>query len=235
MIRVCVVDDEPPARRALEVLFRKHPDVAVVGACGDGASAVEVIAQARPDAVFLDVHMPGWDGFEVVSRLGDGAPTIVFVTAYDEYAVKAFEARALDYLVKPFSDERFDVVMSRVRETVAARVRERPPSPLVVRDGHKTVVLMPDEIEWLEAEDYYVRIHAGAQRPLVRQTLQSLIATLTPYGIVRVHRSAAVNLTAVREVCPLPTGDAEVRLTSGDRVRVSRARRAELEARVRCI
>ena len=237
-LTVCVVDDEPPARRALEVLLRNHRGVTVVGVCGDGRSAVDVIGRTNPDVVFLDVQMPGCDGFDVVGQLGRTPPVIVFVTAYDEYAVKAFEARALDYLVKPFSDERFETVLARVRDEVQGRRGSSsanstsPARPLVVRDGHKTVILRPDEIAWLEAEDYYVRIHAGTQRPLVRRTLRSLIAALASHGMVRVHRSAAVNVAFVRELRPLPAGDAELQLTGGERVRVSRSYRAALEARL---
>jgi two-component system LytT family response regulator len=228
-LRVCVIDDEPPARRALEWLLSREPGVTVVGSTGDGASAIALLEETRPDAVFLDVQMPGLDGFEVLRRLTPPAPTVVFVTAYDAYAVRAFEAQALDYLVKPFSDERFSVVMARVRQLVRVRTGGQP---LVVREGHRTLVLPPAEIEWIEAEDYYVRIHAGTRRPLIRRTLQSVLEALEPEGFMRVHRSAAVNLSAVREVRPLPTGDGEVLLTSGHIVRVSRQYRAGLVARV---
>jgi two-component system LytT family response regulator len=228
-LRVCVIDDEPPARRALEWLLSREPGVVVAGSAGDGASAIALIEETRPDAVFLDVQMPGLDGFEVLRRLTRPAPTVVFVTAYDAYAVRAFEAQALDYLVKPFSDERFSVVMARVRQLVRVRPGRQP---LVVREGHRTLVLPLAEIEWIEAEDYYVRIHAGTRRPLIRRTLQSVLEALEPEGFMRVHRSAAVNLSAVREVRPLSTGDGEVLLTSGQVVRVSRQHRAGLVARV---
>jgi two-component system LytT family response regulator len=190
--------------------------------------------------VFLDVQMPGADGFEVVRRLEPPVPAIVFVTAYDVYAVRAFEAQALDYLVKPFSDERFAAVFARVRETLrrrnyddlARRLHDRERGqPVVVRDGHRTLAIPPAEIEWLEAEDYYVRIHAGIRRPLVRRTLQSLLEALEPDGFARVHRSAVVNLAAVREVRPLSAGDGEIHLASGQVVRLSRHYRAALLTR----
>jgi two-component system LytT family response regulator len=228
-LRVCIVDDEPPARRALEWLLSRHADVRVVGSCGDGETAVAVIQESGPDVVFLDVQMPGGDGFDVLSALGPAPPAVVFVTAFDTYAVRAFDVRAVDYLVKPFSDERFDLVLSRVREVAG---RRPPPGPLMVRDGHKTFVLPIDDIEWIEAEDYYVRIHAGGRRPLVRRTLQSLVEALEPGGIARVHRSAAVNLAKVRQVRPLPTGDAEVVLASGHIVRLSRNHRSAFQARL---
>lgn len=228
LLRACIVDDEPPARRSLEWLLARHPDVTVVASCGDGVSAVDAIRAHRPDVVFLDVQMPGGDGFEMLRVLGDAAPAVVFVTAFESYAVRAFEAQAIDYLVKPFSDERFDSVLARVRDAVAHRSRSAPAARLVVRDGHRTYVFPPEEIEWLEAEDYYVRIHAGAQRPLVRRTLQSLLESLEPLGFIRVHRSAAVNLGAVRQVRPLPAGDAEVVLASGRVLRVSRSHKSSL-------
>jgi len=229
-LSVCIVDDEPPARRALEWLLSHETDLRVVGMCGDGGAAVTMIKTHRPDLVFLDVQMPGGDGFDVLSALDRQPPAVVFVTAFDTYAVRAFDVRATDYLVKPFSDERFALVLSRVREVLT----QRPPAagPLVVRDGHRTYVLPCDDIEWIEAEDYYVRIHAGAQQPLVRRTLQSLLDSLEALGFIRVHRSAAVNLAHVRQVRPLPGGDAEVVLASGQIVRLSRSHRTAFHARL---
>lgn len=228
-ISVCVVDDEPPARRALEWLLARHPDVRVVGVCGDGETAVRVIRERRPDLVFLDVQMPGGDGFDVLAAI-EPPPAVVFVTAFDTYAVRAFDVRALDYLVKPFSDERFEIVMSRAREALTRT--PVPVAPLVVKDGHRTFVLPCDDIEWIEAEDYYVRIHAGRHRPLVRRSLQSLLESLEPLGFARVHRSAAVNLACVRQVHPLPSGDAEIVLAGGQIVRLSRSQRASFQARL---
>lgn len=229
-LSVCIVDDEPPARRALEWLLSKHTDVVVTGSCGDGAAAVTMIRAQRPDLVFLDVQMPGGDGFDVLGALDPQPPAVVFVTAFDTYAVRAFDVRAVDYLVKPFSDERFELVLSRVREVLTRRLP--PPGPLVVKDGHRTYVLPSNEIEWIESEDYYVRIHAGPQQPLVRRTLQSILESLEPLGFVRVHRSAAVNLRHVRQVRPLPSGDADVVLASGQVVRLSRSHKAAFHARV---
>lgn len=227
---VCIVDDEPPARRALEWLISKEPDFRLVGSCGDGAAAVERITTHSPDLVFLDVQMPGGDGFDVLGAIKRQPPAVVFVTAFDTYAVRAFDVRATDYLVKPFSDERFALVLTRVREVLAHRPSAT--APLIVRDGHRTFVLPCDDIEWIEAEDYYVRIHAGGHQPLVRRTLQSLLESLEPMGVVRVHRSAAVNLAHVRQVRPLPGGDAEIVLASGQVVRLSRNHRAAFQARL---
>lgn len=249
IITACIADDEPPARRALEWLLARHPDITLVGSCGDGESARRLIADHTPDVVFLDVQMPGSDGFAVLERLPKVPPAVVFVTAFDHYAVRAFEQQAVDYLVKPFSDARFDQVLDRVRDRLRARdydaltarlegalaALSRPPlqpAPLVVRDGARTYVLPPSEIECLEAEDYYVRIHAGARQPLVRRSLQSLLAALEPYGVMRVHRSAAVNLAAVRSLRPMPSGDAVATLATGREIRVSRSHRGAIEARL---
>lgn len=227
---VCIVDDEPPARRALEWLVSQQQDFRVAGTCGDGAAAVAMLTALRPDVVFLDVQMPGGDGFDVLNGLERQPPAVVFVTAFDTYAVRAFDVRATDYLVKPFSDERFALVLSRVRDVLAQRPAAA--APLVVRDGHRTFVLPCDDIEWIEAEDYYVRIHAGGHHPLVRRSLQSLLEQLEPFGVVRVHRSAAVNLAYVRQVRALTGGDAEVVLASGQVVRLSRNHRASFQNRL---
>jgi two-component system LytT family response regulator len=229
-ISVCIVDDEPPARRTLEGLLSKQADIVVTGSCGDGAAAVTMIRERRPDLVFLDVQMPGGDGFDVLAALDPQPPAVVFVTAFDTYAVRAFDVRAVDYLVKPFSDERFALVLSRVREVLTRKLP--PPSPLVVKDGHRTYVLPTPDIEWIESEDYYVRIYAGPQQPLVRRTLQSILESLEPMGFARVHRSAAVNLRHVRQVRPLPSGDADVMLASGQVVRLSRSHKAAFHARL---
>jgi two-component system LytT family response regulator len=229
-ISVCIVDDEPPARRAVEWLLSNHADMQVVGSCGDRAAAVAMITERRPDLVFLDVQMPGGDGFDVLGALAVPLPAVVFVTAFDTYAVRAFDVRAVDYLVKPFSDERFALVLERVREVLTRPLP--PPAPLIVKDGHRTYVLPFHDIEWIESEDYYVRIHAGHHQPLVRRTLQSILESLEPHGFVRVHRSAAVNLSHVRQVRPLPSGDADVVLASGQVVRVSRSHKGTVHARL---
>lgn len=237
VIRACIADDEPPARRALEQLLSRHRDIAVVGSCGDGPAAADIIATQQPDVVFLDVQMPGGDGFDVLARLPATPPVVIFVTAFDHYAVRAFEAQALDYLLKPFSDERLEQVLTRARErlrtrnydTLAARLS---PPPLVVRDGTQTHVIPVRDIEWIEAEDYYSRIHAAGRRPLVRRSLASLLSALEPHGFVRVHRSAVVNVAAVRQLVTLPSGDAEATLASGVTVRVSRTYRHLLDARL---
>lgn len=247
---VVVVDDEPPARQTLRLLLARHDDFSIVAECAHGAAAVEEIRKQRPDVMFLDVQMPGLDGFDVLRSIGAGAvPAVVFVTAFDEYALRAFETHALDYLLKPFSDERFEGVLERVR----TRLRERrqaelglrlsallksgvaPPGArqLIVRDGVRTVVIPHDDIVWIEAEDYYVRVHARGGRTLARISIRALSETLQGTNLVRVHRSAIVNVACIRTVEPLASGDQRVVLQDGTELRVSRTYRAGLDARLR--
>jgi two-component system, LytTR family, response regulator len=247
--RVLIVDDEPPARDTLKLLVSSEPDFEVAGECSHGEEAVAAITRAVPDAMFLDVQMPGMDGFEVLRTVGPATiPALVFVTAYDRYALRAFETHALDYLLKPFSDERFAAVLNRVR----IRLRERrlaeagrklsalldsgsgPPRArqLIVRDGSRTVVIPYDEIIWIEAEDYYVRIHATSRRTLVRLSLKSLAEELDAACFVRVHRSAIVNLAFIRELEPLASGDQRLVLHDGTELRVSRTYRPALDDRL---
>jgi two-component system LytT family response regulator len=246
--RALIVDDEPLARRTLRLLLEALPDAEIVGECDNGEAAVAAIRETRPEVVFLDVEMPGVDGLGVLGAVGLSAiPVVVFVTAYDRYAVRAFEAHALDYLLKPFSDERFAAVVARVGEKLrhqtlnemagrltawlAERTEEAaaPRQQLVVRDGGQTFVLPWSDITWIEAQDYCVRIHAGRQRPVVRQSIRSVLGQLDPGAFVRIHRSAAVNVAQVRQVRPLSSGDAEVLLADGTVVRMSRTYRAGFE------
>lgn len=234
--RVLVVDDEPPARRTVRLLLDRYADVTVVGECDHAAAAVEAIRALSPDIVFIDVQMPGATGLDVIHEAGlDAVPVVIFTTAYAEYAVSAFEAHALDYLLKPFSDDRFAAVMTRALKALEQSSRARvdsEPRTLTIRDGGRTLVIPFADIEWIEAEDYYVRIHAGARRPLVRRTLQSLASTLDASRFVRVHRSAIVNLDHVREVQPVASGDQQILLTSGASVRLSRNFRESFSAQM---
>jgi two-component system LytT family response regulator len=248
--RAIVADDEPPARRSLSLLLEREGDFEVVAECADGLRAIERVEALKPDLLLLDIQMPAPDGFGVLEVLGaDAVPAVVFVTAYDRYALRAFEAHALDYLLKPYSDERARAVLGRVRQHLgrasadrledrlrdllrdhAARTRH-----LVVRDAGRTYVIPWTDIDWIAAEDYCVRIHAGASKPLIRRSLQSLLDTLDPATFVRVHRSTVVNLARVREVRPLDSGDAQVRLADGTSLRVSRSFRSALEAGLRAM
>lgn len=231
--RAVIVDDEPPARRSLQVLLSGYPDIDVVAECDHAAAAIDVIRSTKPDLLFIDVQMPGATGLDVIDAAGrDTVPVVVFTTAYAEYALAAFEAHAFDYLLKPWTDERFHSVMARVRRalTVAATAASMDAATrvLTVRDGSKTLRIPVTDIVWVEAEDYCTRIHAGQRRPLVRRSMQSLAEELAPAGFLRVHRSAIVNLARVREVAPLATGDADVTLSDGTVVRVSRTFRDSL-------
>jgi two-component system LytT family response regulator len=242
-LRVLLVDDEPLARTLLRVLLARDSSVEVVGECS-GAEAVAETLRTRPQIVFLDVQMPDMDGFEVLERLGRARPpAVVFVTAYDQYAVRAFEVHAVDYLLKPVSEERLREALGRAKARAAGRGgsaaedglaallrdRARYPSRLLVPARGRTVVVEVKGIDWIEATDYYASIHAGGQTHLLRQTMGELERLLDPTRFFRVHRSAIVNLDRVREIQPLFRGDSELLLTTGARVRLSRSRRADFQ------
>jgi two-component system LytT family response regulator len=218
-IRALIVDDEPLARRGIRQLLAPYRDVTVVGECRDGKEAARALATSAPDLVFLDVQMPGIDGLDLVSLHGaHRMPLIVFVTAHQEYAVQAFEAQALDYLVKPLSEARFGATMARLYQ----RLRERPQEfrvPVSTVDG--VLLLDAIEIDWIEAEDDQAVIHAGTAAHRVRQPLAALEARLDPERFVRVHRSAVVRLDRVRELREMT-----LVLRDGSEVPLSRRRAA---------
>jgi two-component system LytT family response regulator len=242
--RCVIVDDEPLARQTLRVLIALHHEFVVVAECAHGVEAVRTITRHQPDVLFLDVQMPEVDGFEVLRQISDSdLGLVVFVTAYDKYALHAFEQRAFDYLLKPFSDERFERVIDRVGD----RLRERaqalaagaltdllahtaaPRRPaLVVRDAGRTLVIPHEDIVWIEAEDYCSRLHLRTTSVLVRESLRALSESLLPSGFVRVHRSAIANIGAVRSIEPLTSGDQRVTLSDGTTLKVSRTHRAEV-------
>lgn len=230
-IRALIVDDEPLARRGIRQLLAPYRDVVVVGECRNGREAVHALAATRPDLVFLDVAMPGLDGFGAIRVHGvERMPLTVFVTAHDEFAVRAFEAEALDYLVKPLSEARFRTTMTRVLGRLATRAR----TPLAVPTGRGELLLDPDEIDWIGARDDHAEIHAGAKTYRVRTTLGALVLRLDAAGFVRVHRSAIVRVDRVRELnTPRGGAEAAVRLRDGTEVPVSRRRLSELKARLR--
>jgi len=240
-IRALLVDDEPLARRGIRQLLAPHADVVVVGECRDGAEALDALARLAPTLVFLDIRMPGLDGLELIRRHGvERMPVVVFVTAHDEFAVRAFEAHALDYLVKPLGAARFDAALERVREhlrradalALAQRLRalleSQTPPRLAVPTATGQRLLDLAEIDWIEADDYHACIHAGGERFRVRESLSALEARLDPARFARVHRSALVRLACVRAL------EAEaVVLRDGTRLPVGRRRRTELEQRLR--
>jgi two-component system LytT family response regulator len=235
-IRALIVDDEPLARSNLKVLLRQDPDIESIAECGSGIEALHEIRGTRPELVFLDVQMPECGGFEVLEQLkADTAiPVIVFVTAYDEYALRAFDAGALDYLLKPFDDARFVVAMQRAKQKIAAHaainLRETP--RLTVRSaGHVVYVPIPD-IDWVEAADYYACLHVGAKSHLLRQSMAELEQELDPRIFCRIHRSTIVNLRRVRALKVDDGGEYEVVLQDGQKLRLSRRFRKDLQARM---
>ncbi len=243
--RALIVDDEPPARQTLRLLLAREKDFVIVGECGHGREAIESVAAERPDVLFLDVRMSGVDGFAVLREIGaDAVPAVVFVTAYDRYATQAFEQHAVEYLLKPFTDERFaDVVehvRRRLRERAFATLGERLPDllagtarrQLVVKDGSRTHVVAEADIAWIEAEDYYIAIHARGRRILARESLKTIEERLDPGVFARVHRSAIVNLGWIKAIEPVASGDQRLVLSDGTVLRVSRTHRAALMRRI---
>jgi len=230
-IRALIVDDEPLARHGIRQLLAPHADIVVVGECRDGREAVRALGTLKPDLVFLDVQMPGLDGFGVTRIHGvERMPVTVFVTAHDEFAVQAFEAQALDYLVKPLSEARFRATITRVLE----RMRTGGHRRIAVRTGAGELLLDADEIDWIEAQDDHAAIHAGPKRYRVRQPLAALEAQLDPGRFARVHRSAIVRLDQVRELKTDAAGrEAILVLRDGTELPVSRRRLAQIRARLR--
>jgi two-component system LytT family response regulator len=233
-VRVVIVDDEAPARAKLRRMLGAFADVEVVGEAADGAAAIDMAAQLRPDAMFLDVQMPEIGGFDVAASLADDGPLLVFVTAYDRYALQAFDSEAADYLLKPVAPERLERALQRLRALVgvAARRPSGVPRQLLVSDRGRTHVVPCADIEWLQSADNYVSLHLAGRSLLMRRTLAALLADLGP-GFVRTHRSAAVALAHVASLRPRDKGDATVVLRSGAEAPCSRAFRAALTERLR--
>jgi two-component system, LytTR family, response regulator len=235
-IRALIVDDEPLARSNLKVLLRQDGDIESIQECGSGAEAVAQIRSACPDLVFLDVQMPECGGFDVLKILkGDESlPVIVFVTAYDEYALRAFDAGALDYLLKPFDDARFHLAMQRAKQTIAAQ--EVPPQEtprLEVRSAGRVAYVQIPDIDWVEAADYYVCLHVGAKSHLLRKSMAELEQELDPRIFCRIHRSTIVNLRKVSALKVDAAGEHDVILDSGQKLRLSRRFRKDLQSRMR--
>jgi two-component system LytT family response regulator len=234
-IRVLVVDDEPLARRNLTVLLRRDPDIGAIVECESGFEAVAEVRSSRPDLVFLDVQMPECDGFDVLEMLGSDLPsTIIFVTAYDEYALRAFDAGALDYLLKPFDDARFVCALTRAKDKLAhyPAAQRQPVERLVVRNRGQLVFLNAGDIDWIEAADYYACLHVGNDTHIMRRTLLDLERNLGDEKFIRIHRSTIVNLDRIRGLELLDDGEYEVVLASKVRLRVSRRYRKRLQDRM---
>ena len=247
MIRVLVADDQPMARERLVSLLAAEPGVELAGTAASGPEAVDGILRAAPDLVFLDLQMPGMDGFKVIEAIGvDRMPATVFVTAYDEYAVRAFEVQALDYLLKPFGRQRFQSALARARKHLererqgematrfAELLKSRRPAEsglerLLVKSGGRVTFVDVEQIDWVEAEGNYVRIFAGEQVHLMRETMNGLIEKIGPRRFFRIHRSRIVNVRRVKELLIAGGGDYQVVLWNGTRLGLSRLYRDALQ------
>lgn len=234
--KVLVVDDDAPAQRTLKAFLEQLTNVEVVGECSDVGAAVREIRTHQPDILFVDVTMPGALTLDMLHIPGlETIPLIVFTTAVAEQAMLTKDAHAFDYLLKPLSHDRFTAVMGRVK---AALERAHPvvfshaPRVMTTRDATHTVAIPVPEIDWIEAEDYCTRVHAGRRKPLVRRSIQSLLEELAGDGFMRASRTTIVNLARIREFRPLQKGEAEVAMTSGAMVPVSRSYRVQIEHRV---
>jgi two-component system, LytTR family, response regulator len=234
-IQALVVDDESLARRNLTVLLRGDPDIASVVECESGLAAIEEIRKSKPDLVFLDVQMPECGGFDVLELLGsDLPPAIIFVTAYDEYALRAFEAGALDYLLKPFDDARFGRALNRAKEKLAHYLpaQSRTAGRLVVKSQGQVLFLNVADIDWIEAAGYYACLHVGNATHILRRSLSELEQDLGDEKFIRIHRSIVVNLERIRALELQASGEYEVVLQSMTRLRLSRRYRKRLQDRM---
>jgi two-component system, LytTR family, response regulator len=247
--RVLIVDDEPLARERLRTLLQEEPGFEIVGEAGDGTTGAESILALQPDLVFLDVQMPGADGFDVIDAVGaDKMPFVVFVTAYDRYALRAFDVHALDYLLKPFDRERFRQALTRARQQLdrgngeierrlAAIVNDLRPAKartdrFVVKSGGRIFFVRTGEIDWIEAAGNYVKLHVGNDSHLIRETMNAVEGKLSPDLFVRIHRCHIVNIEQVRELQPWFNGEYVVFLKNGTRLTLSRGYRERLQERV---
>lgn len=264
-IRVLIIDDEPLAREGISLLIKADSQLENVGECANGRQAIGAIDALSPDLIFLDVQMPEMNGFEMLAHLEvNHSPIIIFVTAYDQYAVQAFETQALDYLLKPFSDERFYKSLERAKAQIEQRrVKEQQKKlqallaeyeqgqkakpvqanqtsaearyidRLMVKSGARIVFLKTEEIDWIEAADYYVLLHTGNKSHLLREALTELESKLDPQKFVRIHRSTIINVDRVKELQMQGSGDYVVILDDGEKLKLSRRRREKLQLRLK--
>ena len=250
MTRILIADDEPLARERLKMLLVGQEGFEVVGECHDGPSTIDAIRRTKPDLVFLDVQMPGANGFDVVSALGEEElPLFVFVTAFDTYALKAFDVHALDYLLKPFDRDRFLQALARARQQLErpsnsdlrsrllALVRDLEPAPqrlerFVIKSGGRVFFVRADEIDWIEAAGNYVKLHVGTETHLLRETMNAVEAQLPRETFYRIHRCHIVNIERVKELQPWFNGEYVVFLRTGARLTLSRGYREKLQDRI---
>lgn len=260
-VRAVIIDDEPAARRGVRLLLSRDSEIEIVGEAGDGIEAVELIRRERPELAFLDVQMPGFDGFEVLRQAGDAAPAaVVFVTAYDEHALRAFEVHAIDYVLKPYEDARFHSAVERAKaglrgldaKALAARLAqllqfverttgESAPAQdsttaaersdrILLKSSGEIYFLKVDEIDWIEAEGDYMKFHVAGKAHLLRETMARLEARLDPERFIRIHRSTIVNIDRVRKLTPAFAGDYAVVLADGTKLRLSRGYQERMQA-----
>jgi two-component system LytT family response regulator len=231
--RVLIADDEPAARRGVRQLLAPYPDFVVAGECRDGREVLAALDAMAADVLFLDIQMPEINGFEVIRRrTSERMPAVVFLTAYDQFAIRAFDAEALDYLVKPVSEQRFAATIKRLTKSLGARGAERQES-IVVATARGALVLRLRDIDWIEAADYYARLWVGQRSYLLRESLAQLEPRVFAHGFARAHRQALVRLDGVRALLTTDSGDTTAVLLSGARVPVSRRRRAAFAAAVK--
>src|SRR5882724_1937590 len=238
MIRTLIIDDEPLPRERIRTLLSEHDQITIIDECGDGETAVKTILKERPDLIFLDIQMPEIDGFGVLSAIMDEfMPATIFVTAYDEYAIQAFEVNAVDYLLKPINPGRFQKAVSRAIQRIG--VNEKPNQQLhgfleqmlkergytkrfVVRSGSKLSFVQTRDIDWIDVAENYVQLHVGGQKHLVRGTMKSIEAQLNPEQFVRIHRSVMINFDRIESVEPFFHGEYKITMSDGEKLTSSR-------------
>ena len=245
-IRAVVVDDEPLARKRIQDLLRQDAEIQVVGECGSGSAAIEMLERTKPDLMFLDVQMPEVDGFELVEAIEGRVPAVVFVTAYDKYALRAFDAQAVDYLLKPFNEGRFQQALQRAKDKIGrgngsqmnaelvsllkdVQAGRRPTERLVIKSGGRVLFLKASEIDYVEAAGNYLNLYVGKETHLIRETMQSLESRLDPDRFLRIHRSTIVNLERIKELQPWFGGEYVVILRDGRKLTLSRTYRARVQ------
>jgi two-component system LytT family response regulator len=246
-IRTLIVDDEPLARERIRTLLADEPDLEIIGECANGAEALAAIQNQKPDLLFLDVQMPEMDGFEVLEKISaDKIAAVIFVTAYDQYALRAFEVRALDYLLKPFDRERFDKALQRARTQIQQaasgdlnqrllalledlRAEKKWLARLVIKSGGRVFFLKVDEIDWIEAAGNYARLHVARESHLLRETIKNLETQLDPNKFLRINRSTIVRIDRIKELQPWFHGEHVIILQDGTQLTSSRGYREKLE------
>lgn len=255
-IRTLIVDDEPLARQNLRLLLTDDPEIEIIGECGSGQEAVQFIEAQSPDLLFLDIQMPEMNGFDVLKRINtERIPAIIFVTAFDQYALKAFEVHALDYLMKPFTDARFEQALRQAKAQIEQReinklsrklfallkdhettardaplVRAGYLTRLMIKSASRVFFLKADEIDWIGADDYYVKLHVGRKAHLLRETMNELETKLDPEKFLRIHRSTIVNIDRIKEMHPHFNGDYVILLHDGTELKLSRSRREQVQS-----